>query len=213
MLEFNFLGFPVRIQFWFWLTCFIFGGGLSMEGAAGWIPVFEWTLVIFVSVMIHELGHALTVKGFGGYAGIELQAMGGMTYIGGAVFSRAQGILISFAGPACNLFLGSACLAAQLVLPHFSPVADELFEMGKWVNLVWGVFNLLPVMPMDGGQILRDALGPARFGLTCRIGGVTAVLLAILSFKSGFLLAPILLGYFAYLNFRGAVSCGGVRRG
>ncbi len=213
MFEFSLLGFPVRIRPWFWLSCFILGGGTSMRGEAlDWIPVFEWTLVVLVSILIHELGHALLGRRFGGHAVIELHAFGGTTFLQGQLYTRPQNIVVSLAGPAFSIGLAVVSFLAWRYSPPISPVLDEIFKTSLYVNTWWTVFNLLPVMPMDGGQVMRDLLGPSRFRIACWIGAGTAVAAGCFMAVSGNYFAAVMLGFFAWFNYKGTVRAGGVSR-
>ena len=69
MWKFQCMGFPVGVHWWFWLTMFLLGGGAS--GAPGQISVL-FVLAAFLSVMVHELGHALAGKKYGAYPSIYL---------------------------------------------------------------------------------------------------------------------------------------------
>ena len=79
------MGFPVGVHWWFWLTMFLLGGGASGAPAQIWVL---FVLAAFLSVMVHELGHALAGKKFGAYPSIYLHGFGGVTTLPGAYFSR-----------------------------------------------------------------------------------------------------------------------------
>ena len=159
--------------------------------------------------MVHELGHALVGRHFGAFPSIGLHGMGGVTHLPGATFTRLQHIAVIAAGPLAGLALAAVCLMAARLDIGISFV-DSFFEVGVFVNVVWTIFNMLPIQPMDGGQILREVLGPRHFKLTCIIGCVCAVVMAVVAFRSGFVFASLFLAYFAFLNFRGHALEGGV---
>ena len=190
------------VEPWFWLVAFLLGGGLSMADTGDWVPVLEWMIVVFGSIVIHELGHAFAVRGFGGYAQIAIHTFGGTTFLSRRDYSRGQSIIISAAGPACSLLLALFCAVALYVLPT-PAFLRGLAGVGVWVNGIWTVFNLLPVMPMDGGQILRDVLGPRYFRVTCVVGMLTAVLVGVVAFWLECYIAAVLLAFMAYANFKG----------
>src|SRR5262245_32925226 len=102
MLKFRLLGIPVLIDWWFWLSAVLLGGGFSARGPEDWVRVAVWTGVIFVSILVHEMGHALAGAHFGARPGIKLHGLGGLTYLPGANFSRGQSIAASAAGPAAG---------------------------------------------------------------------------------------------------------------
>jgi stage IV sporulation protein FB len=65
MLKFSILGIPVGVDWWFWLMCILLGGGFYAKAPEDWHRVAVWTAVVFVSIMVHELGHALAARRFG----------------------------------------------------------------------------------------------------------------------------------------------------
>jgi Zn-dependent protease len=112
-----------------------------------------WLAVLALSMLWHELGHALAVRRFGYPAEIELQAFGGLTRWRPPRPPRApERLAVALAGPLAGGLLGAAALAAHALLPPGAPA--EVAWMGVLVNLVWGGLNLLPVLPLDGAQAL-----------------------------------------------------------
>ena len=79
---------------------FLLGGGASGAPAQIWVL---FVLAAFLSVMVHELGHALAGKKFGAYPSIYLHGFGGVTTLPGAYFSRNQSMWVSFAGPLASM--------------------------------------------------------------------------------------------------------------
>ena len=128
-----------------------------------------WLAVVTVSVLIHELGHALAAKRFGQHPTISLHMLGGTTsYKGEGTLSRGQQILITIAGPASGLLLGGLAWTARLganALDWSRPLVTLAFNDALFVNIGWSLFNLLPVLPMDGGRITAYLVGdgPARW--------------------------------------------------
>lgn len=207
MLNFNISTIPVRIQWFFWLTSFLLAGGLRMERAEDWVFIVLKIGLILISIIVHELGHALASIRWGGRPTIELHGLGGVTFLGGS-FTRWQHLAISFSGPLASLILA----AVSYLLLTFTqlPMQFALVYL-IWVNLIWTAFNLLPVLPMDGGQILRGFLGPKLERTACIIGMITAILVALWAFQSQQYLMVVLLGFFAWLNYKGSLRQGGVQ--
>ena len=112
MLKFRLFGIPMLVDWWFWMIAILLSGGASASDANDWARVLVIALVIFVSVMVHELGHAFTGRKFGAEPAIKLHGFGGSTFLPGAHFTRGQSILVSAAGPAAGLFLWVILLAA-----------------------------------------------------------------------------------------------------
>lgn len=127
---------------------------VPLEIALLWIPV------LFSSVLVHELAHAAVIALFGhGPSEIELGGWGGQT-VNRRRAASWQEILISFAGPLSSFALALACSGVLRLLPLESTNIILLAFLGQMreVNVVWGIFNLFPIFPLDGGQILLHGL-------------------------------------------------------
>ncbi len=208
------MGIPVTVDWWFWLSGALLGGGINANTSRAWAVVAVWCGVMFLSVLVHELGHALAGRHFGAQPSIRLHGFGGLTVLPGGTFSRGQSILVSGAGPLAGLLLGFVVLAvAQALrgvdLPRLAHVA---FRDGLYINFVWTALNLLPIQPLDGGQILRDILGPRRRQVTAMVGGILAVGLGVWCFTLGQIYMAVMLGMLAYHNFSQGPMQGGVAR-
>lgn len=212
MLRFNVLGFPVTIEPFFWLSCFLLGGGLGIEGREGVIRIVIWTVVVFISILIHELGHAFAARKHGAQPEIRLQGLGGVTIMRGGYFNRAQSIFVSAAGPLASLALGGLIWLVNRAFPVSDPYALRLVGDFLWVNFFWTAINLLPILPLDGGQIVRELLGPRRVQIAIGLGVVCSVLVGIWAFKIGLLFLGVLMLMLAYLNFQNQGLQGGVMR-
>lgn len=168
----------------------------------------------FISILVHELGHALTAKHFGKRVEIVLQAFGGYAaYSGGGRLSRFQSFLIIAAGPAIQILLGVAALILVIQVEGLSPYGKYFFVKLCQVSIIWAVLNLIPVLPMDGGRILETLLGPQRLRLTLQISIAVAVIIVILSLVVILSLAlnismllPIFMGLMAYENYKSLKS-------
>lgn len=146
---------PIAIFPSFWIVAALLG--LLLSGG-DFAMMFIWIGIIFFSVLIHEFGHALTAKCFGMNPRIELVAMGGLTYHQGEKLPWWKQFLITLNGPIFGFLLA---IAAYLLLqiPSLSQGYPGLIlHSTQWVNLVWTVVNLVPVMPLDGGQLMRVTL-------------------------------------------------------
>jgi len=158
----------------------------------------------FISILVHELGHALTAKHFGKRVEIVLQAFGGYAaYSGGGRLSKLQNIAITAAGPALQILLG---VAVWFLVAHL----DGLSEQGRYfftilhvISFMWALLNLLPVLPLDGGRLLETMLGPERIRLTLQISIAVAATIAVLAltFNLGILL-PVFMGMMAYESYK-----------
>lgn len=178
-LHFSLFGFPVRVHPYFWLFTALMSGAKTLQN------LLIWLAAVFVAILFHELGHAVALRAFGSQPWIVLYGFGGVTLNqpGRGEFRRKESpwsqILISAAGPLAGFLLAAwiVLLAYALripldreswfgipfYLPEFaSPYLTEFVGSLIFVCIVWGVFNLLPIYPLDGGQIVRQLLGMAN---------------------------------------------------
>ena len=227
-IHFRVLGIPVRVHPFFWLITLLLGIDPNMRGRQAVIELCLWIAVVFVSILIHELGHALMARRFGWQPWITLHGFGGLASYRPTYDDPKKQILISFAGPAAG-FLFAAVIVAILWLtghpvyfwlggrlgiswwiePQFSNfnVIYLVYQL-LFVNIFWGLINLLPVYPLDGGQIAREALTmrSPREGmikaLWLSVGtGVAVAVFALVTMPKPFFIV-LMFGYFAYLNYR-----------
>ena len=219
MLRFKLFGFPISIHWMFWVMTALLGGGLSASSPAEWQALLMWMVAAFLSILIHELGHTFLQRHFGARAQILLYAMGGLA-IPDRGFNRGQHIIVSLAGPAVQIavgFLAWAGLNAYVGNPlswdaiRFAshglmgsvPLPIVFGASFVLVSIFWGLFNLVPIMPLDGGHILLRILGPGREKTVWMIGLVCAsafALYMLLVWKS--LWNTALFAMLAYENFQ-----------
>src|SRR5205814_369500 len=119
-----------------------------------------WVVCVFFSILIHELGHALTAQAFGWPPHIVLYSFGGyasFTPTWGHTTGRS--ILVLFAGPGAGFLFYAVIRGVEqlLILKHVELGPDGYIALRylEFINLWWGLVNLLPVYPLDGGQITR----------------------------------------------------------
>ena len=175
------------------------------------------TAGVFLSILAHELGHALAARRFGLHAEeIRIGGFYGLAILSGSPASRLDSILILLAGPLANAFtaillllaLGMPTLSDSFYLgaPMFaSPIRDILVlrvsvEWLAYINLGMLIFNLLPAFPLDGGRIARLLLGNVLVdGIAVRLVAGAGVLMGVWSvfgivrYPVLFLAAPMLL--------------------
>jgi len=184
-LNFRLFGIPVRVHPLFWLGAALLGAP-TLTAGLGYLAI--WIAVVFVSILVHELGHAFAFRRFGSRSHIVLWMFGGLAVPHAGIAGRWRRIVASLAGPAagfvlCALVWGSARLTDWPVTGG-KPVV-YLYVALFLVNLYWGVMNLLPVFPLDGGQVSRelcDAKWRGRgFAVALKISIGTAVAVAVYS--------------------------------
>lgn len=112
---------------------------------------------VLVSILVHEFGHVLAVRRLlKAESIVVLWMLGGLTIYRGAP-RPGQQAAISLLGPAFSLGLGALSLALYLLLPE-PPLLRAFLTVMLWINVVWTAANLLPALPLDGGQALRAGL-------------------------------------------------------
>lgn len=196
MLNFSIFGIPVSVQPFFWLTMALLGGALRTNSAEALLSLVLFMLAGFISILVHELGHALTIKHYRLPTQITLHGFGGYASYPGGILTRSQSFLVTAAGPAFQLVLAliAYVLMRRLPITGITPFLVSLY----FVSFFWALLNLLPVLPMDGGQLVNATLGPARIRTTLWISIITGVGVGIYALKIGQPFLAILLGMFAF---------------
>lgn len=185
---FNFQGSPVSISIWFLLLFFFLS--------------FGQVFIVFLSILIHEMSHAFVAnkKGYDVY-GINIDLFSGSANISNNMHER-DSIYITAAGPISNLLL---CLLSYTIGLFFT---NSLVEYSTFINGILFLFNILPIYPMDGGRIFRDALvlkmrnRSSAFSISNWTSLTTSILLFITSciYLNIFLIIFSL--YFTYLSLK-----------
>lgn len=226
MLNFKIFNIPVRVEPLFWLCAFLIAGGFSINGRESLIAIVFAMLAIFLSILVHELGHALTSRKLTRVTpSIRLVAMGGLASPNTRL-TRAQSFRVTWAGPLAGLGLflvvvlslalvfgitGASHFTAASILPGI-PTSPAYAEVASSFNLFsfffvrtllfanfwWSLLNLLPVFPLDGGQIYASIEeSQAR---VFRVGRLTGGLAAVACLLFGLLIGGLLFGFLAYQN-------------
>jgi stage IV sporulation protein FB len=204
MVRFSLFGIPIEVRPWFWITMLIFGSLWTGSGNSREAIILIGLFVIagFLSILVHELGHALVGRAFGAPTAIVLEAFGGYASFPANAFTRGQNFLVSAAGPGIQLVWGGLFLLILL----FGNLPDTLIQnfvsYSVTVSFIWAIFNLLPILPMDGGRLVEHTLGPKRTRTTLWISFATAVVVTILGLLSKQYFIAIFLGSMAYQNWQ-----------
>lgn len=155
-VDLSIAGIPVRVDVTFALMAVILG-----QGHPGWW-LLGWCVVVFASILVHELGHALTLRAFGDTPRITLWAFGGLTYPT-KTLSPVRDVVVTLAGSVTQiLVLGLPAYVARTIL-----VPSDLTQFRwwlllsdlVWVSIGWALLNLLPILPLDGGLVIKRMLG------------------------------------------------------
>jgi Zn-dependent protease len=183
VLHFRIGKIPVDVLPWFFVVAVLLGPDLDHFNAT---RIGAWVAIMLGSVLLHELGHAGMGIAFGLEPRIQLHGMGGTTsWAKSRALSVAQRIAISLAGPAAGFALGGVAVLLHRALDgHVFPGEFGAFVFGTliWINIGWGILNLLPMLPLDGGNVLTQVLNaltggrgerPARIvSIACALGAV-----------------------------------------
>jgi len=126
-------------------------------GGLKYVAGLALAVLLYLSILLHEMSHALMAKHFGlPVRSISLQFLGGMTEIEGEAATPGQEFKIAVVGPLTSLAVGVAALLLLLVVPDGLTTLAVQYLAGA--NLVVGVLNLVPGLPLDGGRVLRAAV-------------------------------------------------------
>ncbi len=200
-LAFKIGDIPVRVDTTFWVIMGLFGlQRATVGGGLDVVLVVEWIGLVFIGILIHELGHAVSFRAFGRQPSVVLYGMGGLTSAAGAL-SPGKRLVTTLAGPGVGFALGGIVLALQasgiwsmpalegrslgnlLQLSLSAPflnigLAEVIFLDLLFINIGWGLLNLIPLHPLDGGQSLEAFLSLIKVRQAERITSMLGVVVA-----------------------------------
>ncbi len=190
----------------------LFGAGIDVAaltgGARPWLLGAAAAVGLFVSVLLHELGHSLVARRYGlSIESITLWFLGGLAQFAEMPDDWRHELVIAVAGPAVSVALGLTGYAAVLALPQTAPAALFVFGYLAILNVALAAFNMLPGFPMDGGRVLRALLSRNRSRLeatriAAAVGKGFAVLLGLAGVLA-FNLFWVLIAFFIYIAAAG----------
>ena len=227
-LPFTLLGIPVLLDVTFLIILPIFA--FSIAGQVGywarlarmedhpslhhpWVPYALGLLTaigLFVSVIIHELAHAVAARLYGVKTrSITLWLLGGVAALEDMPRQRGAEAVVAVVGPIISIAVGLVCLLVYSVLPPEAFPARFVFRYLAVMNVALAVFNMIPALPLDGGRVLRSllALKMTHLRATQVAAGVSrflAVALALFGLFSGNLML-LLVAFFVYVGVSGEV--------
>ncbi len=199
----------VEIQPFFWLIAFLIAfmstdNGSSFKERLPFILI--WVGIVFISVLFHEFGHAITAVAFKQKAKIELVGMGGQTSREGPELKKWQEFLIVFNGPLFGLVLALIANVLYMKIGQNNPYLGYALYYTFVANIFWTIVNLFPILPLDGGKLISVFL-ESLFGISgIKIALFVSILLATLASISFFMIQSILGGVLflilAFENYR-----------
>ncbi len=239
-IHFRLFGFPVRIHPFFWIIAVLLG-----MNSPDVRQLLIWVVAVFISILWHEMGHAVVMRIYGFRPWITLYGMGGLASFGDPQSERARRfgsldhILVSLAGPMAGFLLAAllvavAVLTDRMVVGSVWPpylivggvedltrsgptVLTSLINSALAINIFWGIINLMPIYPLDGGQIARELFllantreGIRRSLVLSMISAGVVALFAAIQLHSFFM--ALLFGFMAYESYRALQAYSG-RRG
>lgn len=192
---------PGRVHWSFWLFATLLG---IVNANASLVTVSLWIAAVFTSIVAHELGHALAAQAYGMAPRIVLYGMGGVAVYRPVRKSWTSRVLIAAAGPGAGFLLAGLIVVGGVAMGYAVRLDPFNFRVGSgtlidgrlglfvrdmlFVNVFWGLLNLLPIQPLDGGNITAAILArtnPQRalersFQISMYVSlGVMAVMLII----------------------------------
>ncbi|CAN5324640.1 hypothetical protein BH23ACT9_BH23ACT9_07650 [soil metagenome] len=200
-LAFRIGDIPVKVDPTFWIIMGLFGfSRASTQGGFDIVLVIEWVAMVFVGILVHELGHAVAFRAYGRPPSVVLYAMGGLTSARGGL-TPGRRLVTTLAGPGVGFAVGGLALAARATgvwdlprLEGFSVgqllgesafaafgdyrLSELIFLDLLFINIGWGVLNLIPLHPLDGGQSVEALLGLMRVKRAELITSVLGVVVA-----------------------------------
>jgi Zn-dependent protease len=197
--QFSVWGIPVHVHASFALVALFGLASGSLAFALAWVAV------VFVTTLVHELGHAVAFRAYGRQPTIALWGFGGLTCAEGPRLDRGRAIVVSLAGPVTEMALiGAPALLLTAAIRPASSTARELLDLTVWVGVGWAVVNLVPVLPLDGGRVVESLLEGAFGPRGWRAARVLSIALAaggsLLAYARGFAFAALYGLFFISLN-------------
>lgn len=182
---------------------------LNYDPKAGIHYALLWIPIVFISVLIHELAHAAAIGSLGfGPSQIVLGGMGGVT-INQRQAKPWQDLIISISGPASSFVMWYLAdwISKNVAIAQTDRMLHAMLPLLAWANVAWGIFNLIPVPPLDGGHATREFF---RMFLSERSAFVISIWIAILgggavavaAFVWGAFFIALYIAWFVFLAFQ-----------
>jgi Zn-dependent protease len=197
---FRIAGIPVRVLPFFFIAAVMLGFGYRDP-----VLLVAWVALMFVGILVHELGHAFAYRAFGVQPEVVLHGFGGLTF--GRSLPVAKDLVVSLAGPAVGLAIGVSIWLVERNVRITEPLVRDILAIAFFINFWWAIFNLLPILPMDGGNATnallsllfrRDMTRPTQM-----LSIITGVALIVLALYGGQIFVVLIVGWFIFMNIQG----------
>ena len=231
-LPFTLLGIPVLLDVTFLVILPVFA--LSIAGRVGfwaqqvgvedhpslhnaWVPYLLGLVTavgLFVSVLLHELGHSVVARLYGvNVRSITLWLLGGMAQFDEMPRQRGAEAVVAVAGPLVSIAVAVVCRLLLEVLPPSAVPARFVFHYLWYMNGALAVFNMIPALPLDGGRVLRSLLALRMSHLratqaSAAVSRFLAIALALFGLFGGGGIMLVLVAFFIYMAVNSEVRSG-----
>ncbi len=203
VLRFRLFGMPVIVRGSFLVIAALIG----FLGVGDATRTVAWIAIVFVSILIHELGHAVMARMFGSTVVIELNGLGGLTRwsMPEGQLTPGRRSLIAAAGSAVGLAFGGIVWLVGARFAPYPPLTAFVLENLIYVNVFWGLLNWLPIRPLDGGHLLEallEKVAPVRGETIAKvIFTITAAVALILAIRFRLIFIAVLAGWLLLSEF------------
>jgi len=156
MPTFRLFGIPVTIRPSFLVIAALIG----FTSRRPIVYLVAFVAIVFVSILIHELGHAITARSYGAEVEIELNGIGGLTSwsVPDKELGPGQRALVAAAGSGVGVLFGGIVWLFDRFTGPYDEVAGFVVSTLIAVNVLWGLLNWLPIRPLDGGHLFTSLL-------------------------------------------------------
>lgn len=205
MWQFSLFGISITVEPMHWFSLAIIGYLSIGQSSLGMIGVLIFIVAGFLSILIHELGHAAAIRKFGLPVQIRMVSLGGVA-IHPPARSRLERFIIAAAGPLAQALVAFIVmlLLSKMSIPPEKEYFLKFFNTFIWISFVWAIFNCLPIFPMDGGHMVQEICGPNRRTWPHIIALITIGLIIAAMIITKFIatFALIMLLFMGYQNFQ-----------
>ena len=184
------------------LLGFMWNSGGGAPGNAVLMGMALFIMAGFISILIHELGHALMIRKYKLPTEIVLSSFGGYATHPAGILTRKQSFLVTLAGPAIQAAFGLIVLYITPYLNLPNSMIQLFISFLIVVSIAWAILNCVPVLPLDGGRMLEAVLGPRKIKLTYTISMLVAVAACVYGFSAGQPFIGIFMAMFAFQNYQ-----------